>query len=125
MQFGRQTVDLCFGGDVSRKEQPHQTFQEWFPVAGFARIGWEDGLTFRNGQSTETDSFVGIKVAGFPQHALDTPCATNQLINRDFPNDLRSMIFLELGQFLLLVRHLRFQRFLQRRYRPTQRQQGN
>jgi len=65
--FLRKSLGLFLGRDFSSEQQPEKTFGQWFVPAWRFR---ELFLTFRDGQVSETDTFVGIQDGSFPDQAL-------------------------------------------------------
>lgn len=81
VKLGRQGVDLLLSRDLGRKEQPEKTLKKGFAIAFPSGERWEDLLALGNGQATEPDALLGIKVGSLPKHAFDTASTANGLVN--------------------------------------------
>jgi hypothetical protein len=74
---GGQVSDLLLAGDFASKEKPEKAFGERFLAARSFR---EDFLAFRDGLSTESDTFFRIKDRSFPDECPDASSTTIDLI---------------------------------------------
>lgn len=109
--FSRERLDLLFSGDFTGNEQPEKRFGKRLTTFFSTRKGL---LTIRDGQTTETDTFLSIEDGTFPNKTLDTTHTTIGLVKSNFTEDLGAIFLLESLDLGLLFRDELREAFLQR-----------
>ena len=67
--FLGETLDLLLGRDLSSKEKPEESLREGL---GSTWGGGELGLALGDGESSESDTLIGVKDGSFPDETLES-----------------------------------------------------
>jgi hypothetical protein len=84
-----QVADLLLAGDLAGQEKPEETF--WKGLLATWCLG-KGLLALWDGQSTETDTLLGVENGSLPNKGLDTTGTTVDLVEGNLADDLVAMV---------------------------------
>lgn len=108
-----KSIDLLLSGNLTGQKQPKQRFQKRLAITGSSLKSRQNLLTFRNSQTTESNSLIGIQIRCLPHHTFDRTGSSDALIDGNFADDMRTVFLFELQQRLLFSGNLCFECFCQ------------
>jgi hypothetical protein len=111
--LSREVLDLVVGGDFTGNEQPEEGLRKRLTAFFGTR---KHLLAVRDGQTTETDTFLSIENGTFPDKTLNTTHTTIGLVKSDFTKNLGSIFLLEFLDLGLCFRNDLSKTLLQRLY---------
>lgn len=86
--LGRERLDLLLGRDLTGDQKPEESLGEGLSTAGGSR---ELLLALRDGESSESDTLIGIEDGSLPNETLDSSHTTVGLVDGDLTERLGSM----------------------------------
>jgi hypothetical protein len=107
-----EALGLSGGGDLGGEEKPDKGLRDGLTLAGDTRKGRELLLALRDGETTETNTLVGVEKRSLVVHALNVTSTTDALVDSDFTHGHSTVLSLKLLHLGLLGRYLGGKDFL-------------
>mmetsp|Transcript_29273 Transcript_29273/g.45487 ORF Transcript_29273/g.45487 Transcript_29273/m.45487 type:complete len:372 (-) Transcript_29273:41-1156(-) len=106
VQISSKGINLLLSRDLTGQKQPKQRLQKRLAISGGALKSGQNLLTFRNGQTTEANSLIGVQIRSLPHHTFDGSSSSDALIDGNFTDDMRTVFFFQFQKGLLFSRDL-------------------